>query len=394
MLLDRYLAVHLLPAVKRERAIGQTENAVKWPPKASGSQEQHASQPEGENAQDWPGYDLYASRLRRRSNGGTPRTRAVGSAPKNASSMAALFTVLMWAALSGSSVAQTRWAQHSCKRAFISYQLPSIWQVESEATLEKAGYLSDPYPTYALLAGAEPAKLAGVPDPPSVYAFSETPSPWFMVLVTTGTSAAPAPQDAYELAPEGEVTLQQEQGLDPSVVSLTKPVEVGSWSMHGSQDRSEVIVPGAGDIEMDEVVYAKGGTVWMTMAGCTVACYNANAFTLSTRDRQREGRRCSLMNRLRGCASLKGAKTFVARHTGCGRSILPPKGRHAFETRGGWSSASTKCSTGPNEPCSPHSAAPRRAARATGRAVAWRGTENAIGQTPSFTTNLGARARG
>jgi len=281
MLLQRYLAVHLLPALKRERAIGQTEDAVNWPPKASSSQAQHASQPEGENAQDWPSHDLYASRLRRRSNGSTPRTRAVGSAPKNASSMAALLTVLMWAALSGSSVAQTRWAQHSCKRAFISYQLPSMWQVESEATLEKTGYLSDPYPTYALLAGAEPTKLAGVADPPSVYAFSETPSPWFMVLVTTGTSAAPAPQDAYELAPEGEVTLQQEQGLDPSVVSLTKPVEVGSGSMHGSQDRSEVIVPGAGDIEMDEVVYVKGGTVWMTMAGCTVACYNANALTLS-----------------------------------------------------------------------------------------------------------------
>ena len=282
MLLQRYLAVHLLPAVKRERAIGQTENSGNWPLKATGSQAEHASQPEAENAQDWPGHDPYASRLRRRSNGSTPRTRAVGSAPKNASSMAALLTVAMWAALSGSSVAQTRWAQHSCKRAFISYQLPSIWQVESEATLEKVGYLSDPYPTYALLAGAEPTKLAGVPDPPSDYAFSETPSPWFMVLVTTGTSAAPAPQDAYELAPEGEVTLQQEQGLDPSVVSLTKPVEVGSGSMHGSQDRSEIIVPGAGDIEMDEVVYAKGGTVWMTMAGCTVACYNANAFTLST----------------------------------------------------------------------------------------------------------------
>ena len=38
--------------------------------------------------------------------------------------------------------------------------------------------------------------------------------------------------------------------------------------------------------------------------------------------------------------------------------------------------------------------APRRAARATGLVVAWRGAENAIGQTPGFTTNLGARARG
>jgi hypothetical protein len=210
-----------------------------------------------------------------------PRDRHLGLAAKKARCVTAFLTLSVWAALSGSSAAESSWAEHSSKGALISYLLPSTWQVESEATLEKARYLSDPYPSYALLAGAEPPELAGVPNPPSVYAFSETPSPWFMALVTTGAAPAPSPQDAYELAPEGEMTLQQEQGLEPSVMSLTKPVEVSSGDVHGSQDRSELIVPGAGDIEMDEVVYAKGHTVWMTMAGCTVACYDANAFTLT-----------------------------------------------------------------------------------------------------------------
>ena len=154
--------------------------------------------------------------------------------------------------------------------------------MQNEHSLEKFGYLSAPYPAYTLIAGAEPATLAGVPNPPSDYALSETPSPWFMVLVETATSPAPSPGTAYELAPEGEVTLQEEQGLRPSVISLTKPEGVSSGGLRGSEDRSEVIVPGAGDIELDEVVYTKGDTAWIAMAGCTVACYNANAVTLSS----------------------------------------------------------------------------------------------------------------
>ncbi len=41
-----------------------------------------------------------------------------------------------------------------------------------------------------------------------------------------------------------------------------------------------LIVRGAGDIELNGVVYTKGKTVWMALVGCTVACYNSNAFTL------------------------------------------------------------------------------------------------------------------
>lgn len=41
-----------------------------------------------------------------------------------------------------------------------------------------------------------------------------------------------------------------------------------------------LIVRGAGDIELNGVVYTKGITVWMALVGCTVACYNSNAFTL------------------------------------------------------------------------------------------------------------------
>jgi hypothetical protein len=192
-----------------------------------------------------------------------------------------VLTMAIWTALSGGSVAQSAWSTYSGKKANISYELPSTWQVEGEAAMEKTGFLTDPYPGYALLAGAEPAKLDGVPNPPSGYAFSETPWPWFAVIVETGNSAAPPPEDAYELAPEGEATLQQQQGLEPSVVSLAKPLAVSSGGLRGSWDRSEVIVPGAGDIEMDEVVYTKGDTVWMTMAGCTVSCYDAYAATLN-----------------------------------------------------------------------------------------------------------------
>jgi hypothetical protein len=103
-----------------------------------------------------------------------------------------------------------------------------------------------------------------------------------MVLVETATSPAPSPGTAYELAPEGEVTLQEEQGLRPSVISLSEPEGVSSGGVRGSEDRSEVIVPGAGDIELDEVVYTKGDTAWIAMVGCTVACYNTNAVTLSS----------------------------------------------------------------------------------------------------------------
>jgi hypothetical protein len=192
-------------------------------------------------------------------------------------------TLGIWAgALLAVSAAHGPWNQYSCQKELVSYQLPSTWQVQKEHNLEEIAYLSAPYPPYTLIAGAEPATLAGVPNPPSAYALSETPSPWFMVLVETATSPAPLPEKAYELAPEGEVTLQEEQGLDPSVTSLTKPQDVRSGGVPGSEDRSEVIVPGAGDIELDEVVYTKGRTVWLAMTGCTVACYNANAVTLSS----------------------------------------------------------------------------------------------------------------
>jgi hypothetical protein len=191
------------------------------------------------------------------------------------------WTAVMCAVLSASGIVHGSWAHYSSTSDPISWELPSTWHVQSEYSLEKAGYLHAPYPAYTLIAGAEPAQLDGVDNPPSIYAFSETPSPWFMVSIESGTSSAPPAAEAYELAPDGEMTLQQEQGLEPRLVTLTKPASVSSGGIRGSQDRSEIIVPGAGDIELDEVVYAKGHTVWMTMAGCTVACYNANAATLT-----------------------------------------------------------------------------------------------------------------
>ncbi len=191
-------------------------------------------------------------------------------------------TLAIWAAaLSAGGVAHSPWSQYSCDKELISYQLPSAWQVQNEHNLEKIGYLSAPYPAYTLIAGAEPATLAGVPNPPSVYTVSETPSPWFMVLVETATSPAPSPEKAYELGPEGEMTVQEEQGLDPSVIDLTQPRGVSSGGIRGSEDRSEVIVPGAGSIELDEVVYTKRHTAWIAMTGCTVACYNANSVILN-----------------------------------------------------------------------------------------------------------------
>ena len=66
------------------------------------------------------------------------------------------------------------------------------------------------------------------------------------------------------------------------MLSLTEPEGVSSGGLRGSEDRSEVIVPGAGDIELDEVVYTKGDTAWIAMAGCTVACYNANGVSMNS----------------------------------------------------------------------------------------------------------------
>ncbi len=120
-----------------------------------------------------------------------------------------------------------------------------------------------------------------MPNPPSGYALSETPSPWFTVLVETAASPAPSPAFAYQLAPEGEATLEEGQGLDPKVASLTTPLDVSSGGIRGSEDRSEVIVPGAGDLELDEVVYTTGHTAWIAMTGCTVTCYNANSVAMN-----------------------------------------------------------------------------------------------------------------
>jgi hypothetical protein len=191
------------------------------------------------------------------------------------------WTAAICAVLFAGGMVHTSWTQYSSGSDPISWELPSSWQLQSEHSLEMTGYLQAPYPTYTLIAGAEPARLDGVANPPTDYAFSETPSPWFMVLVEGGATAAPPAAKAYQLAPEGEMTLQENEGLQPRLVSVTHPVNVTSGGIRGSQDRSEVIVPGAGAVELDEVVYARGHTVWMTMVGCTVTCYNANSTTLS-----------------------------------------------------------------------------------------------------------------
>ncbi|HXW80887.1 MAG TPA: hypothetical protein VEJ84_15400 [Acidimicrobiales bacterium] len=189
--------------------------------------------------------------------------------------------IFIMAVLAATGVAEGHWSRYSNKTAMISYELPSSWQVENEHNLEQAGYLFGPYPTYELIAGGEPATLGGVPNPPGVYAFSETPRPWFMAFVDTGASPAPLPSVAYQLAPDGEMTLQREQGLEPSLVNLTEPADVYSGDVRGSVDRSELVVPGAGEIELNEVGYTKGNTVWEAMVGCTVACYNANEATIN-----------------------------------------------------------------------------------------------------------------
>jgi hypothetical protein len=225
--------------------------------------------------------DFMASSLPSHNVGSHRRRTLFPLRPRIGEKLKTLTVAIGAAALSASGVAHSPWSHYSSEKVLISYQLPSAWQVQNEQALEKTGYLSAPYPAYTLIAGAEPATLAGAPNPPSDYALSETPSPWFMVLVETAASPAPSPEKAYELGPEGEVTLQEGQGLDPSVVSLTQPISVGSGVFRGSEDRSEVIVPGAGDIELDEVVYTKGHTAWIAVAGCTVACYNAHAVTMS-----------------------------------------------------------------------------------------------------------------
>ena len=196
--------------------------------------------------------------------------------------MKAFTLAVSTAALLAVSASHGPWTRYSSEKELLTYQLPSAWQVQNEQNLEKIGYLSAPYPAYTLIAGGEPARLAGVPNPPSDYALSETPTPWFMALVETAASPAPSPATAYELAPDGEVTFQEEQGLHPNVISLTEPERVSSGGVRGSEDRSEVIVPGAGDIELDEIVYTKGDTAWIAMAGCTVACYNTSEVTVSS----------------------------------------------------------------------------------------------------------------
>ena len=100
--------------------------------------------------------------------------------------MKTLTVAILATALSAVSAAHGPWAEYWSQKELISYQLPSAWQVQDEHSLEESGYLSAPYPPYTLIAGAEPATLAGVSNPPSGYALSETPSPWFMVVVETG----------------------------------------------------------------------------------------------------------------------------------------------------------------------------------------------------------------
>jgi hypothetical protein len=194
----------------------------------------------------------------------------------------AIFSIPIWVAPPPAAALSAHDVPRSGNRALISYQLPASWQVQNEPYLEKIGFISAPYPVYISIGGAEPPELAGVPNPPNNYAFSETPSPWFMASVITGPSAAPPADDAYRLAPDDEVRVQEQQsGLVPVVISLSHVLDVSSGGLKGSEDRSEIVVPGAGDIELNGVVYAKGKTVWILMVGCSLTCYNANAATLA-----------------------------------------------------------------------------------------------------------------
>jgi hypothetical protein len=100
-------------------------------------------------------------------------------------------TLVTCAAPSFAGVPHDPWSHHACQAELISYELPSGWQIRGEVSLKKSGDLTPPFPAYVLIAGAEPATLAGVANPPSSYAFSEPPGPWFMVLVETRKLATP-----------------------------------------------------------------------------------------------------------------------------------------------------------------------------------------------------------
>jgi hypothetical protein len=194
----------------------------------------------------------------------------------------AIFSMPLWLAAQPATATVAHRVPRADNRALISYELPASWQVQGERYLEKIGFISAPYPVYISIGGAEPPELDGVANPPNNYAFSETPSPWFMASVITGPAAAPPPDDAYRLAPDDEVRVQEQQsGLVPKVLSLSPVVDVRSGGLTGSEDRSEIVVPGAGNIELNGVVYAKGKTVWLLMVGCSLTCYNANAATVA-----------------------------------------------------------------------------------------------------------------
>ena len=140
--------------------------------------------------------------------------------------MKAFTLAISTAALLAVSAAHGSWSQYSCEKELLSYQLPSAWQVQNEQKLEKIGYLSAPYPAYTLIAGAEPARWPACPTLLLITPYRKPPRPWFMVLVETATSPAPSPATAYELAPEGEVTLL-----------ATRTPGLSSWpaSQRGSQ---------------------------------------------------------------------------------------------------------------------------------------------------------------
>ena len=63
-----------------------------------------------------------------------------------------------------------KWVQYSDGTGLISYMLPSTWSVVSEHSLVKIGFLSAPYPSYVVIAGAEPAELDHTQSVPIVQA--------------------------------------------------------------------------------------------------------------------------------------------------------------------------------------------------------------------------------
>ena len=76
----------------------------------------------------------------------------------------------------------------------------------------KIGFLSAPYPSYVVIAEPSLQNWTAHPILPTIMP-SLKASPWFMTSVMTGVSGAPPPNDAYEIASEGEVSLQRPQGL-------------------------------------------------------------------------------------------------------------------------------------------------------------------------------------